>query len=109
MFVVTLTYTVPLERIDELVPEHVAWLETQYEAGAFLASGRRVPRTGGVILARAESPAALDAILAGDPFARAGVATYQVTEFLPSMTAPELTALTAPALVERRDARPGGA
>lgn len=97
MFVVTLTYTVPLERIDELVPEHVAWLERQYAAGAFLASGRRVPRTGGVILARAESPAALDAILAGDPFAVAGAATYQVTEFLPTMTAPELASLVVPA------------
>lgn len=93
MFVVTLTYTAPLETIDELVPAHVGWLETHYAAGAFLASGRQVPRTGGVILARAADRAALDAILAEDPFALAAVATYQVTEFLPTMTAPELAAL----------------
>ncbi len=93
MFVVTLTYTAPLARIDELVPEHVRWLEVQYAAGAFLASGPQVPRTGGLILARAGDRAALDAILAEDPFARAGVATYQVTEFLPTLTAPELASI----------------
>jgi uncharacterized protein YciI len=93
VFVVTLTYTAPLERIDELIPEHVAFLEKHYAAGAFLASGRRVPRTGGVILARAESRAELDAILAEDPFAREQVATYEVTEFLPTMTAPELASI----------------
>ncbi|MDH6137452.1 uncharacterized protein YciI [Kitasatospora sp. MAA4] len=96
MFVVTITYTAPLERIDALLPAHVAWLDGQYEAGAFLASGRRVPRVGGVILADAESPAALDAILAGDPFALAGAAEYQVTEFLPTKTAPALAALAVP-------------
>ncbi|GAA1268987.1 YciI family protein [Kitasatospora nipponensis] len=90
MFVVTLTYTAPLERIDALVAEHVEWLDAHYASGAFLASGRQVPRVGGVILARAQSREALDAILAQDPFGRAGAAVYQVTEFLPTKTAPEL-------------------
>ncbi|MGF1431457.1 YciI family protein [Kitasatospora sp. LaBMicrA B282] len=93
MFVVTLTYTAPLDRIDELIPDHVAWLDRYYEAGIFLASGRRVPRTGGVILAQAESAAQLEAVLAEDPFGRAGVAEYQVVEFLPTKTAPLLEPL----------------
>ncbi|WP_323916952.1 YciI family protein [Aeromonas caviae] len=47
MFVVTLTYVKPLAEIDALIPAHIAWLERQYAAGHFLASGRRVPRIGG--------------------------------------------------------------
>jgi uncharacterized protein YciI len=97
VFVVTLSYTVPLEDVDRVLPEHVAWLERQYAAGTLLASGRRVPRTGGVLLARAEDRAALDALLAGDPFHREGLAEYQVVEFTPSMTAPGLEALREPA------------
>ncbi|MCX4748394.1 YciI family protein [Kitasatospora sp. NBC_01287] len=93
MFVVTLTYTAALERIDELVPAHVEWLDQNYAAGVFLASGRRVPRTGGVILAQAASPEALAAVLAEDPFNKAGVAEYQVVEFLPTKTAPALDSL----------------
>ncbi|MFE0459988.1 YciI family protein [Kitasatospora sp. NPDC058965] len=93
MFVVTLTYTAPLDRIDALLPEHVAWLERQYAAGTLLASGRRVPRTGGVLLARAADRAALDALLAEDVFHRAGVAEYQVVEFTASMAGPGLDEL----------------
>ena len=52
MFVVTLTYVKPLAETDALIPAHIAWLERQYAAGHFLASGRRVPRVGGVILSR---------------------------------------------------------
>ncbi|WP_035848054.1 YciI family protein [Kitasatospora azatica] len=93
MFAVTLTYTAPLDRIDALLPEHVAWLDRHYATGALLASGRQVPRTGGVILARAVNRQALDAILAEDPFGRAGVAEYQVVEFTPTKAAPGLGAL----------------
>lgn len=90
MYIVHLTYVAPLERIDELIPEHVAWLDEHYAAGVFLASGRREPRTGGVILTAAMARDELDAILAGDPFGRAGLAEYEVVEFLPSKTGPEL-------------------
>ena len=64
MFVVTLTYVKPLAEIDALIPAHMAWLERQYAAGHFLASGRRVPRVGGVILAQGVSRDALEAMLA---------------------------------------------
>ncbi|MGH3429835.1 MAG: YciI family protein [Mycobacteriales bacterium] len=60
-------------------------------AGALLASGRRVPRMGGVILV--SGSLARDKL--ADPFAVAGVAEYDVVEFVPSRTAPGLEALTA--------------
>ncbi|MET7301504.1 YciI family protein [Embleya sp. NPDC005575] len=93
MFVITLTYVAPIEDIDALLPAHLEWLDRHYAAGTLLASGRRVPRTGGVILARATDRAALDAVLAEDPFRREGAATYDVVEFAPTRTAPGLEGL----------------
>jgi len=90
MFVVTLTYKVPLDVVDSHIPAHVEFLKQQYAAGVLLASGRRVPRTGGVILARAESREALMDVLAQDPFSRHDVADYDIVEFDPTMTSPEL-------------------
>ncbi|MCD5327216.1 YciI family protein [Chromobacterium piscinae] len=92
MFVVSLTYTAPLSDVDALLDAHVAWLKQAYADGAFLASGRKVPREGGVILARGEH-AALEARLARDPFARGGVARYDIIEFVPGMTAAGLESL----------------
>lgn len=87
MFIVSLTYTAPLKRIDELLEEHVSFLQTKYADGIFIASGRKVPRTGGVILCRATDRATLQKHIAEDPFFREGVATYEIIEFSPSMTA----------------------
>ncbi|WP_454905850.1 YciI family protein [Variovorax gossypii] len=88
MFIVTLTYIRPLEELDALMDAHVAWLKKHYESGLFVASGRQVPRKGGVILARSGDRAALEALLARDPFVQNGVARIDVIEFVPSMTAP---------------------
>lgn len=95
MFIVSLTYVAPLEEIDAALSGHAAFLERHYASGAFLASGRKVPRTGGIILARAANEAALRAILAEDPFSQQGLATYDVQEFAPSKVAAGLEALLA--------------
>lgn len=93
MFIIVLTYLEPLDVVDRHLAAHVEYLKKQYEAGIFIASGRRIPRTGGVILARAENRQALQEILGHDPFCEHGVAAYDVIEFLPSMAAPELSCL----------------
>ncbi|WP_433887439.1 YciI family protein [Streptomyces sp. CA-111067] len=90
MFVLELSYTAPLDAVDAVLPDHVKWLEKQYEKGHFLASGAKNPRDGGVILAVAENRAAIEEIVAGDPFVTAGVTSYRVTEFIATKTAPEL-------------------
>ncbi|WP_227979545.1 YciI family protein [Nocardia spumae] len=95
MFVVLLTYTADLDTIDSLIPEHAAWLDANYAAGVFVASGPRVPRTGGVIVADIETRAQLDAVLTQDPFGATGAATYEVIEFVPTKTAPALSYLVA--------------
>ncbi len=60
--------------------------------GVFVASGRTVPRTGGVILARGSRAEVLE-LVRQDPFHVHGVAEYTVTEFVPTMTSPELEGL----------------
>jgi uncharacterized protein YciI len=92
MYIVTLHYIAPLERIDAYLPAHRAWLEAQYARGLMLMSGRKEPRDGGILIAHAASRAELDAALEGDPFGQAGLATYTVTEFIPTMTAEALAA-----------------
>ncbi|HMA36825.1 MAG TPA: YciI family protein [Chloroflexia bacterium] len=82
-FMVELTYTVPLERVDEVVGAHRAFLQAGYDQGLLLYSGGQVPRTGGIMLARAESQAALEAFLADDPYRQAAVAEYRIVEFVP--------------------------
>ncbi|MCC0575869.1 YciI family protein [Streptomyces californicus] len=90
MFVLELTYTAPVERADALMAEHVAWLDEQYAAGVFIASGRKNPRDGGVILAVGEDRTAIEAIAVADPFAAHGVCAYRITEFIATRTAPGL-------------------
>lgn len=88
MFLLSLTYLVPPEEVEPLMAPHMAWVDAHYLTGTFLLSGRKVPRTGGVLLARADSRAAIETVVASDPFTRAGVARYDIIEFTPTRAAP---------------------
>lgn len=75
---VLLTYVRPVEEVDRLLDEHVAWLERRYASGRLLGVWAARTANGGVILARGRDPAELDAVLCEDPFARASDARYEV-------------------------------
>jgi uncharacterized protein YciI len=81
MFLLELTYTADLSKIDAAMKAHMRWLNAQYAAGYFLVSGRKIPRDGGVILATGPDRAAIEAIAAEDPFVVQGLATVRVVEF----------------------------
>jgi uncharacterized protein YciI len=87
MFVLLLSYVRPIEEVDALMREHVAWLNEHYDAGRFVVSGRRVPRTGGVIVARGDDLEEIERVAASDPFVSSGVATCEVIQFRASQTA----------------------
>jgi uncharacterized protein YciI len=95
MFIVSLTYVCEMSEVDRYLDSHIAYLNNQYAKGIFLASGRKEPRTGGIILAVANSRELLDTILAQDPFNIHGLATYEVTEFIPTKASEELSFLLA--------------
>jgi len=84
LFIVSITYTAPLDIIDRHIPAHIEFLNEQYRLGNFQLSGRKAPRTGGVILATVEARATLDRILGQDPFKRAMLARYEVSKFVPT-------------------------
>ncbi|MBD0401259.1 YciI family protein [Flammeovirga sp. EKP202] len=90
MFIINLTYKADLKQVDQYLEQHIEYLNEQYNLGHFLASGRKVPRTGGVILSNIESKTELLAILEKDPFHQNELADYDITEFVPSKTCDEL-------------------
>lgn len=87
MFILSLTYIAPPADADMHMDAHMAWVRAGYDQGLFLASGRKIPRTGGVILARGER-AALEAMCAADPFTIHGIAEYEITETAFTTVAP---------------------
>lgn len=90
MYVVLVHYTAPLADVDAHLADHSEWTSHHYDSGDFIAAGRRQPRTGGVIIARAMSRGQLDAILATDPYVVHKVARHEVIEFKALKTIPEL-------------------
>ena len=81
LFVAVLTYLRPLAEMDAAGPDHVAWLQRGYDDGSLLASGRRVPRTGGIIIARGTDVAEVEAHLRTDPFQQRGLASAEMYPF----------------------------
>lgn len=89
MFVIELIYKASLDELDAAMKEHMAWLDSHYAAGTFLASGRKVPRDGGIILAVGER-AAIEAIAKEDPFVARGLAETRIIEFRLSQVADDV-------------------
>lgn len=85
MFIAILTYKKPLEEVDRHLQAHRDYLAVHYAAGDFIASGPQTPRIGGVIMMKAKSRAAVDSIIAQDPFNINGIADYRIVEFTPTM------------------------
>jgi uncharacterized protein YciI len=79
MLILSLTYIAPLDKADEQMAAHMAWIRQGYDDGTFVASGRKIPRTGGVILARGER-SAIEAFCRTDPFVVHAIAEYEITE-----------------------------
>lgn len=92
MLILSLTYTAEMSEVDRHIEPHMDWVKDGYDRGIFLASGRKNPRTGGVIFARGPR-AEIDAIVAADPFTVHGVAKYEVIEIAVTRTAAGLEGL----------------
>lgn len=87
MFIVSLTYIQPLEKIEAFLDQHRAFLDKFYQQGNFLMSGRKEPRTGGIIIMNAKDLDEVNQIIEQDPFYQQKIADYQVIEFYPSKVA----------------------
>ena len=69
---------------------HMAYLDKHYDNGNFLISGRQVPRTGGIIIARARNRNAIEKIVKQDPFLKRKRASADIIEFIVSQSRKEL-------------------
>ncbi len=85
MVIIELTYIQPLAAVEAYLDAHREFLSHYYDQDVFLLSGPKLPREGGVILAKATKQEALRLIQA-DPFYQHTVAEYRVTEFMPNRT-----------------------
>jgi uncharacterized protein YciI len=82
-FVILLRYLVPLETVESFVKVHREYLAEGYAKEILLASGPQNPRTGGLLIGRAENRNAMKAFCDADPFSIEGVAEYQIIEWAP--------------------------
>jgi uncharacterized protein YciI len=90
MYIIELTYLKPLTEADKYLEEHKAYLNKYYGLKKFLLSGRKDPRTGGIIFTNAKSGEEIRDIISEDPFHKNGVAEYNIIEFFPSMAHEDL-------------------
>jgi uncharacterized protein YciI len=95
MFVIELTYKVPLAEIDRHMPAHMKFLKKYYASGHFLVSGRKIPREGGIILAVGKDRDEIDVIAKEDPFVARQLADVRVIEFRASQQADDIQARIA--------------
>ena len=93
MFVISISYKVPFDRIEPHLDAHMQFLDRHYASGHFLLSGRKVPRSGGVILARAGSKTEIQTIIEEDPFYSENLADFEIVEIAPSRAVPGLEIL----------------
>jgi uncharacterized protein YciI len=81
MFIILINYTKPIEEVNAVVADHRAYLDTQYEAGKLICSGRQSTMTGGVLISHVKTKEEADEIIKNDPYNLKGVAEYEVIEF----------------------------
>lgn len=86
-------YTKPLAEVDVYRPAHHAYIKSLLAEGKLLMTGRQNPAIGGVIIAGVKSKEEFEKILAEDPFAKEGMAEYQIIEFEPVFCHPSLSFL----------------
>ena len=84
MYTVSLNYIKAVSEVEKYLEEHIKFLEKYYETGKFICSGRKNPRTGGVILLNAENLSEVERIISEDPFNINKIAEYEITEFFPT-------------------------
>ncbi len=82
-YLILITYKVELPIIDSLLAQHREFLQTGYDKSLLLMSGPENPRTGGVVIAKANSLEEIKSFFANDPYYKNNAAEYDFREFNP--------------------------
>jgi len=89
-FVVTIEYIKPMDVVEAHTPAHREFSAGLAKQGLLLASGPFNPRTGGMLILKADSEAAVMKTLEADPFKQLAIAKYTVREWVPKVGADRL-------------------
>jgi uncharacterized protein YciI len=81
MYLILVKHTGSDEDLARAAAVHRKFLDQACDAGRVLVFGPQVPKTGGVIIARARTRQEVDELIHGDPFYQEKIADYQVIEF----------------------------
>lgn len=93
MFLVDMNF-IDMDKITvELTQQHKTYLEREYQSNQLLFGGRKVPRTGGVLISKHATEQELRQVLDSDPFIQSGAVSYSITEFIPVMASKDYTQL----------------
>lgn len=84
MFLIIVQYVRPLTAIDQFMEAHEKFLDKYFKRGNFILSGRKNPRSGGIILCRAKNLREVENIISEDPFDENTLAMYDIIEFQPT-------------------------
>lgn len=87
MFLVDMTFDAIEKITPDLTAQHRQYLEQQYQSNQLMFGGRKVPRTGGILISLHPSKEELTRVLNLDPFIQSGAVSYTITEFIPVMAA----------------------
>jgi uncharacterized protein YciI len=89
IFMIKLTIIVDRALYEPHLPAHFAYLRELKARGALLLSGPFTDRTGGMVLVRADSREAAEALAQADPLVANGVDRYELREWLITDGKPE--------------------
>lgn len=89
MVIVNITYVAELKEIEQKLDEHIEFLNKYYDNNKFICSGRKNPRTGGIILCNTDKDEVAE-IIKEDPFYTNKLGNYEIIEFEPSKINNEL-------------------
>ena len=84
MYLMISTYLVPLDEVDRLRDQHLAFLDTLEERGLVVSAGRQDPPAGGVVILDVASEAEALETMSRDPYVLADAAEYRATGFTPA-------------------------
>ncbi|QQD84798.1 YciI family protein [Jeotgalicoccus sp. ATCC 8456] len=62
-------------------PEHLAFLETQRNAGNILINGRFTDGSGGLVIYRGEDESKIESLVNEDPYIKLGARNYEIREW----------------------------
>jgi uncharacterized protein YciI len=84
MFIISLSYKKDINEVERFIEAHVQFLDKYYAAKKFIFSGRKNPRSGGIIVVRNVDKETLTDMIKEDPFYQNDIADYDITEVIPT-------------------------